>query len=52
MVKQKVTKQTANPKSFKKAAAATTKNVTVAKPAAKKPRALLAKGMTDDGVTL
>ena len=52
MVRQKAMKEAANSKSLKKAAPSATKNVAVAKPAAKKPRTLLAKAMTDDGVTL
>ena len=52
MVKRQAMRQTANPKSLKKAAPTTTKKVAVAKPLAKKPHTLMAKGMTDDGVTL
>lgn len=45
-------KQAASSKSLKKAAPTTTKKVAVAKARAKKPHTLMAKGMTDDGVTL
>ena len=50
MVK-KATKEVRNQK-LTKAARSTTKKVAVTKPLAKKPRTLLAKGMTDDGFTL